>query len=87
MWRVQISGRRTAAASCSQPDPFLADFGECDVFTLLHRDAKLFFRLKQPSAEAILREVKDAVGTWKENASDLGIARTEEEIMAAAFEA
>lgn len=35
----------------------------------------------------ILREVKDAVGTWKKHASDLGIARTEQEIMAAAFEA
>ena len=46
-----------------------------------------YFRLKQPSAEAILREVKHAVGTWKEHASDLGIARTEQEIMAAAFEA
>jgi serine/threonine-protein kinase HipA len=46
-----------------------------------------YFRLKQPAAEAILREVKDAVGTWKKQASDLGIARTEQEIMAAAFEA
>jgi serine/threonine-protein kinase HipA len=46
-----------------------------------------YFRLKQPAAEAILREVKDAVGTWKKHASNLGITRTEQEIMAAAFEA
>jgi hypothetical protein len=29
----------------------------------------------------------NAVGTWKKQASDLGIARTEQEVMAAAFEA
>ena len=46
-----------------------------------------FFRLNHPAAEAILREVKVAVGTWKKQASDLGIARAEQEIMAAAFEA
>ncbi len=46
-----------------------------------------YYRLKQPSAEAILREVKDAVRTWKKQASDLGIARAEQEIMATAFEA
>jgi serine/threonine-protein kinase HipA len=46
-----------------------------------------YFRLKQPAAEAILREVKDAVETWKKHASDLGIARAEQEIMAAAFKA
>ncbi len=45
-----------------------------------------YFRLTQQSAEAILRQVKDAVGTWKEHASELGIARSEQEIMAAAFE-
>lgn len=45
------------------------------------------FRLNHAAAEAILREVKGAVGTWKKQASDLGIARTEQEIMAAAFEA
>jgi serine/threonine-protein kinase HipA len=46
-----------------------------------------YFRLKQPVAKAILREVKDAVVTWKKQASDLGIARAEQEIMALAFEA
>jgi hypothetical protein len=46
-----------------------------------------FFRLNHPAAEAILREVKVAVGTWKKQASDLGIARAEQEIMAAAFNA
>jgi serine/threonine-protein kinase HipA len=46
-----------------------------------------FFRLNPPAAEAILREVKVAVGTWKKQASDLGIARAEQEIMAAAFKA
>lgn len=46
-----------------------------------------YFRLKQQSAKAILREVKDAVGTWKKHASDLGIARAEQEITATAFEA
>jgi serine/threonine-protein kinase HipA len=45
-----------------------------------------FFRLKRPSAEAILREVRNAVGAWKEQANALGIARTEQEVMAAAFQ-
>ena len=45
------------------------------------------FRLNHAAAEPILREVKGAVGTWKKQASDLGIARAEQEIMAAAFEA
>lgn len=45
-----------------------------------------YFRLKQHSAEAILWEVKDAVGTWKRHAGDLGIVCAEQEIMAAAFE-
>lgn len=52
----------------------------------LAMDVASYFRLKQPAAEAILREVKDAVGAWKKQAGDLGIARTEQEIMAAAFE-
>ncbi len=46
-----------------------------------------FFRLRPQAALAILRDVKDAVRTWKKQASDLGITRTEQEIMAAAFEA
>ncbi|MGK0188058.1 MAG: serine/threonine-protein kinase HipA [Verrucomicrobiales bacterium] len=45
-----------------------------------------FFRLKAPSAEAILWEVKKAVADWKEHAKIIGIARAEQEIMAAAFE-
>jgi serine/threonine-protein kinase HipA len=45
-----------------------------------------YFRLKAPSAEAILHQVKAAVGNWKELANALGIARAEQEIMAQAFE-
>jgi hypothetical protein len=45
------------------------------------------FRLNHTAAESILREVKGAVGTWKKQAIDLGIARAEQEIMAAAFQA
>ena len=45
-----------------------------------------FFRLKQPSAEAILQEVRATVATWKERANTLEIASAEQEIMAAAFE-
>lgn len=44
-----------------------------------------YFRLKPQSAAAILREVKDAVGTWQEHAGALGIARNGHEIMATAF--
>ncbi len=45
-----------------------------------------FFRLKPPSAEAILREIKETVAGWKGHAKALGIASAEQEIMAAAFE-
>jgi serine/threonine-protein kinase HipA len=46
-----------------------------------------FFRLKPAAAESILKEVKDAVGTWRNHANDLGISRSEQEIMAPAFSA
>lgn len=44
-----------------------------------------FFRLKSSAAEAILREVREAVAGWKEHAKTLGIASSEQEIMVAAF--
>jgi serine/threonine-protein kinase HipA len=44
-----------------------------------------FFRLKSSAAEAILREVREAVAGWKQHAKTLGIASSEQEIMAAAF--
>jgi len=45
-----------------------------------------FFRLKPHAAEEILREIREAVAGWRERACALGIARTEQEIMAGAFE-
>ncbi len=45
-----------------------------------------YFRLKQQAAETILREVRDAVGKWRHHANDLRIGRTEQEMMAAAFD-
>ena len=45
-----------------------------------------FFRLKPHSAESILRRIRNAVEVWREHANALGIARAEQEIMAAAFE-
>ncbi len=44
-----------------------------------------YFRLKLKVAEEILRDVRAAIGNWKQHASTLGIARAEQEIMAAAF--
>lgn len=44
-----------------------------------------YFRLKQQSAEATLKKVRDTVGSWREHASHLRIARSEQEVMAAAF--
>jgi serine/threonine-protein kinase HipA len=44
------------------------------------------FRLKSHRAEAILREIRQAAGSWRQHANALGIARTEQETMAAAFE-
>lgn len=45
-----------------------------------------FFRLKPAAAQAILQEIRDAVGSWKQQAADLGIARAEQQFMATAFE-
>lgn len=45
-----------------------------------------FFRLKPPKAKTILQQIKKAVGAWSEHAKALGIAKAEQEIMAAAFQ-
>lgn len=45
-----------------------------------------FFRLKSTTAETILGEVTAALGDWEKRAKALGIPRTEQEFMAAAFE-
>ena len=45
-----------------------------------------FFRLKPADAESILQQVKHAVKSWQSHAKTLGIARAEQEIMAAALE-
>ncbi len=44
-----------------------------------------YFRLSKPSTETILQEIRDAVCTWKIQATKLGIPRAEQEIMAPAF--
>lgn len=45
-----------------------------------------FFRVKQAKAEAILKDVRQAVAGWQKHAKELGITRAEQEIMAPAFE-
>lgn len=45
-----------------------------------------FFRLKGEDAEAVLREVRNAVADWEGQADALAIARTEQDIMRKAFE-
>ena len=45
-----------------------------------------YFRLAPAAAEDILRTVQQAVTSWQDHAQALGIARAEQEIMAAAFE-
>jgi serine/threonine-protein kinase HipA len=46
-----------------------------------------YFRLDPADAESILKQVRQAVRSWPDHAKALGIARAEQEIMAAAFEA
>lgn len=45
-----------------------------------------YFRLDPADAEVILRQVRQAVKSWPNQAKALGIVRAEQEIMAAAFE-
>lgn len=45
-----------------------------------------FFRLKEESANAVMRKVMDAVTSWKSVASALSISRAEQDIMRRAFE-
>ena len=45
-----------------------------------------YFRLKPADAGSILQQVKHAVKSWQSHAKTLGIARAEQEIMAAALE-
>jgi serine/threonine-protein kinase HipA len=44
-----------------------------------------YYRIKPPRAEAIIREVQEAVGQWRRVAAKLGVHRGEIESMAAAF--
>lgn len=46
-----------------------------------------YFRLDPADAESILHRVRQAVKSWPDHAKALGIARAEQEVMAAAFEA
>jgi serine/threonine-protein kinase HipA len=52
----------------------------------LAREVAPFFRLKSPAAEAILRQIKEAVAEWKKHAKALGIASAEQEVMRTAFQ-
>jgi serine/threonine-protein kinase HipA len=44
-----------------------------------------YYRIKPPRAEAIIREVREAVGQWRKIAARLGVHRDEIESMAPAF--
>ncbi|NJO12505.1 MAG: HipA domain-containing protein [Gammaproteobacteria bacterium] len=57
----------------------------CDVSIALaaHRD----YGLSLQDAEAIVRQVRDAVGTWRTEAERMKVPRAERELMAAAFQA
>jgi serine/threonine-protein kinase HipA len=44
-----------------------------------------YFRLNPASADKILRDIRVAVHGWQQHAKDLGIARTEQELMTTAF--
>jgi serine/threonine-protein kinase HipA len=46
-----------------------------------------YFRLDPADAESILKQVRQAVRSWPDHAKALGIARAEQEVMTAAFEA
>jgi serine/threonine-protein kinase HipA len=44
-----------------------------------------YFQLTASEMNSIVTEVKNAVSCWKSSARDIGISRTEQEIMASAF--
>lgn len=44
-----------------------------------------FFQLSDSSMDAIIHEVKTAVGSWQKVAQEIGISRPEQELMASAF--
>jgi serine/threonine-protein kinase HipA len=54
--------------------------------TGLALDVAAYFRLKKETAKARLAEIEQAISGWREVSSDLGLARREQELMAAAFE-
>jgi serine/threonine-protein kinase HipA len=51
----------------------------------LARHVARHFRVKAPRADAIIRQVRDAVSSWRDEATRAGIARSEQEHMAPAF--
>jgi serine/threonine-protein kinase HipA len=44
-----------------------------------------YFQITEKERESILNEVKTAVSSWKIVAQELGISRTEQEVMASSF--
>jgi serine/threonine-protein kinase HipA len=51
----------------------------------LMKSVGMFFRMGQEEMEEILEEVKSAVANWESVASEIGIPRNEQRLMAAAF--
>jgi len=51
----------------------------------LAKSVGVFFRLNQSEMDNILNEVFNSVKQWKEIASKIGISRSEQELMQAAF--
>lgn len=51
----------------------------------LAKSVGAYFRLNNNQMERIITEVKDATKNWKTIASKIGISRSEQELMAAAF--
>jgi len=52
----------------------------------LAKEVGPFFQLTKQNMEGIIEEVNSVVGTWRSIASELGIPRREQEMMAGAFE-
>jgi serine/threonine-protein kinase HipA len=51
----------------------------------LAKSVGVFFRLKEKEKDQIIEEVRVAVGKWRNIATEIGISRAEQELMAPAF--
>jgi serine/threonine-protein kinase HipA len=83
-WRLSPAFDMNPVPTASEHAIALAEGDHTPDVEVVRRTAG-YYRIKPPRAEAIIREVREAVGQWRKIAARLGVHRDEIESMAPAF--